>query len=59
MSDRDFVFFFDDMLKSISKIKRYVGKKSFQKFVDDEILVDAVIRNLELSVKQSGIFRWK
>ncbi|MBI5215885.1 MAG: DUF86 domain-containing protein [Ignavibacteriae bacterium] len=48
MSERAYIFFFEDMLKSISKVTRYVGKKSFQKFIDDEILVDAVIRNLEI-----------
>ncbi len=48
MSERHSIFFIDDILKSISKIRRYVNKKSFQKFVDNEILVDAVVRNLEI-----------
>ena len=35
-----------DILEAIDRIRRYVGELSYAEFVEDEMLLDAVIRNL-------------
>ncbi len=45
---KDSAVFFDDILSSIDRINRYVGKLSFDEFVNDEMRTDAVVRNLEI-----------
>jgi uncharacterized protein with HEPN domain len=35
-----------DILESIDKIRRYVGDLSYVEFIESEMLLDAVIRNL-------------
>lgn len=47
-SKRNEIIFLKDILSSCDKIERYVGQKQLQEFIKDEILVDAVLRNLEL-----------
>lgn len=46
MSKRGYSLFLKDILKSSEKILRYSEGKSFEQFVQDELLVDGVIRNL-------------
>ncbi len=48
MHKRNFLMFLDDISKSISKIQRYIHGKTYSEFVKDDILSDAVIRNLEI-----------
>ncbi len=48
MSKRKIELFLKDILKSIEKIQRYMENKSYQEFVNDELLIDGVIRNLEI-----------
>jgi len=45
---RDYKVYLNDILTSISKIERYVGDLSFQDFTQDDMRVDAVVRNLEV-----------
>lgn len=45
---RDFILFIQDILNSISKIEKWTGNISFQEFSKNELLLDAVIRNLEI-----------
>ncbi|MGI8785775.1 MAG: HepT-like ribonuclease domain-containing protein [Acidobacteriota bacterium] len=45
---RDYKVYLDDILESIAKIERYTEALSYEQFVDDELRVDAVIRNLEV-----------
>ena len=70
MSKRNYILFLNDKLKSSEKILRYADDKSFEEFVGDEMLTDAVIRNLEVigeavknlpaGVKQKfGDIEWK
>lgn len=40
--------FLEDMLDAISKIERYTKDLSFDDFKEDEITIDATIRNLEI-----------
>ena len=35
-----------DILESIDKIRRYVGELSYVEFIEDDMLLDAVVRNL-------------
>lgn len=48
MSKRDFKLFLKDMLEGIQKITKYTKGKSYEEFINDELLVDGVIRNLEI-----------
>lgn len=45
---KNFYFLFWGILKSIEKIRRYLGKASFYEFLKNEMLIDSVIRNLEI-----------
>jgi len=45
---RDHRVYLNDILTAISKIERYVSDLSFQDFTQDEMRVDAVVRNLEV-----------
>ncbi len=48
MSKRDVKLFLHDILESIEKIERYTKNLSFDEFVKNNLVVDAVIRNLEI-----------
>lgn len=48
MSKQEYVFFLKDIIESSRKIKNYTKNKSYQQFIKDELLIDAVIRNLEI-----------
>jgi uncharacterized protein with HEPN domain len=48
MPEKISTFYFEDILESIEKIRRYLGKVSFNEFLKNEMLIDAVIRNLEI-----------
>lgn len=48
MSKRDVRLFVHDMLEAIEKIERYTAGLSFAQFENNDLVVDAVIRNLEV-----------
>ena len=48
MSKRDVRLFLQDMLNAIDKAERFVAGKTFEDFENDELLIDAVTRNLEV-----------
>ena len=48
MSRRDVKLFLYDILECIEKIERYTKEMDFNDFVKNELVVDAVIRNLEI-----------
>lgn len=45
---RDPRVYLEDMLDAIRRVKSYTRAKSFEDFQSDEIVVDAVVRNLEV-----------
>lgn len=45
---RDWTFFLDDILDSADKVLRYTRGMTFDEFRDNALVVDAVIRNLEI-----------
>ena len=47
-NDREWRFRLDDIRDSIEKILRYVQGMDFDTFIEDEIRIDAVIRNFEI-----------
>jgi uncharacterized protein with HEPN domain len=47
-SSRDVALFLHDILAAIDKIERYIGTKNEREFLADEMLVDAVVRNIEV-----------
>ena len=48
MSKRDYRFFLSDIKDCINKILDYTGGKTFEDFIDNLMLYDAVIRNIEI-----------
>jgi len=46
MPDKNSAFYFEDIIESIEKTHRYLGKASFDGFLENEMLIDAVVRNL-------------
>jgi len=54
MKKRSHRIFVEDILESMDKIERYIKGLSYEEFLDDEMVVDAVIRNLEIIGEASG-----
>lgn len=48
MSKREPELYFTDILDSIEKIEGYLKGRTYEKFVNDEMALDAVVRNLEI-----------
>jgi len=48
MKSREYKLFIEDILESIEKIQRYIKNLDYEKFKDNELVADAVIRNLEI-----------
>jgi len=48
MSKRDFKLFLEDILNSIQKVERYTSGLTYREFSKNELVLDAVIRNLEI-----------
>lgn len=48
MSSRDWTFRINDILKSIEKIETYIEGMTAESFKKNELVIDAVIRNLEV-----------
>ena len=47
MSDRSPVLYLSEMLAAMEKVERYIAGVSYEEFVRQEQLVDAVERNIE------------
>ncbi len=48
MYKRDVTLFLNDIFTCITKIQKYTENKTYEEFISDEILIDAVVRNLEI-----------
>ncbi len=48
MSSRQWIFRVKDILKAIEKIERYMDGISLAKFKQNELVIDAVVRNFEI-----------
>jgi len=48
MKKKSYKIFTEDILGSVSKIERYIKSLDYNKFVKNDMVVDAVIRNLEI-----------
>jgi uncharacterized protein with HEPN domain len=48
VSSREWIFRIQDILKAIEKIERYVKNMSLAKFKQNELVIDAVVRNFEV-----------
>ena len=48
MSKRDDGLYLTDMWDAIIKIEKYIGQKSFEEFVADDLVYDAVMRQLTI-----------
>jgi len=46
--DRDYRLFLEDILMSIQKIEKYTANLTFETFSENDLVIDAVIRNLEI-----------
>ena len=45
---RDWTFFLEDILEAANKVLRYTNGMSLEAFRSDELVFDAVVRNLEI-----------
>ncbi len=45
MYDRDFRLFLNDILESIEKIEKYTANITFKDFTNNQMIIDAVVRN--------------
>lgn len=48
MSKRQYILYIEDMPESISRIEEYTKKLTFEKFRQNNIVVDAVLRNFHV-----------
>lgn len=48
MSKRDVRLFLNDMLEAIEKVENYTSDVTFDQFQESDLLIDAVVRNLEI-----------
>lgn len=48
MSSKKWVFRIQDILKAIEKIERYVSDMNLTQFKQNELVIDAVVRNFEI-----------
>jgi uncharacterized protein with HEPN domain len=48
MTGRTIRLFLEDILHALEKIRKFVAGRTFDSFQADEMLIDAVIRNLEV-----------
>ena len=48
MSERDHRLFLNDIIESIEKIEEYTSGLNFEDFVNNRMVIDAVIRNIEI-----------
>jgi uncharacterized protein with HEPN domain len=48
MNNQDNTVFLKDILDCIAKIERYLQEYNFEKFQNDELVIDAVVRNVEI-----------
>ena len=48
MSRRDVVLLLEDILEAAQKIKRYSSGLNYEAFIDDDMTMDAVVRNFEI-----------
>ena len=54
MSKRDPYLFLVDILESIEKVERYTAGLGFNEFEADDMVLDAVVRNLEIIGEAAG-----
>jgi len=45
---REYLYYFEDIIKAISKIESYVSNVTYDEFCERPMIVDAVIRNFEI-----------
>jgi uncharacterized protein with HEPN domain len=48
MSKRDWKILFEDIVESISKIENYTKDVSYEDFAQSSLIIDAVVRNIEI-----------
>lgn len=48
MTKRNYIMYLEDIIDCMGKIEQYVGELSYQDFVKNSLVSDAVIRNLEV-----------
>jgi uncharacterized protein with HEPN domain len=46
--DRDFLFYLEDMLESMRRIRKYTADLSYEAFRESDLRIDAVVRNFEI-----------
>ena len=64
MHRRDPRLFIEDILEAMEKIEDYTSGMDYESFIENKLVVDAVIRNLEVigeaakNIPQLRIYQW-
>lgn len=48
MTNRNYIMYLVDIIHCIEKIEQYTEKLSYEEFTKNSLVIDAVIRNLEV-----------
>lgn len=48
MSSRNYILFLEDIVNSMEKVKTYINNLTYAEFSEKDIVIDAVVRNLEV-----------
>jgi len=56
---RDWTFFLEDILEASNKVLRYTNGMTLETFQSNDLVFDAVVRNLKLSVRLPSTCRRK
>lgn len=48
MSKRDWKILFEDIIECINKIEKYTANLTYDEFEDNNLITDAVVRNIEI-----------
>ncbi|MCX5810105.1 MAG: DUF86 domain-containing protein [Proteobacteria bacterium] len=46
--ERDYILFLEDILNAIEKIERYTKNLTLEKLCENDMAIDAIVRNLEI-----------
>jgi uncharacterized protein with HEPN domain len=55
MNNQDNTVFLKDILDCIAKIERYLQEYDFERFQNNELVIDAVVRNVEIIGEAANI----
>jgi len=46
--ERSYLFYLEDMAESMTRILKYTESQTYEEFIENNLVIDAVVRNLEI-----------